>query len=215
MVKEKGTNNVNLTDLKKELNIKCDVLIDRIKNMLEISEINGKLYEKEKCFVFYNEDYYKNRELKRFVDDLFLKFNNETIGKILALYDSCIKNRTLNVNLLEIQNRIKDLKNFDEKQTTLFKVKVKELQIQVEYSKDYQKTLKSINIYIDVISEIPHAGSRITVALLKDPFIVNGLEIYKLEISEPKPKRIVTEKDFDHMAFVVKDNFENWRDLEL
>ncbi|GAF87832.1 unnamed protein product, partial [marine sediment metagenome] len=126
---ERKTNAIKIVELKKELDLKCKVLMDRIKNMIEISKLNAKLYDAEKCVLLYTDHYYKNKELKNFIDNKLLKLVvRERIGKILALYDSSIRNRTLSVNMLEIQNRINEL-NFEEIVRDQFNDKVKELQI--------------------------------------------------------------------------------------
>ena len=142
LTNEKRTNNVNVLDLKKELDLNCNIIIDRIKNLIEISKINGKLYENEKCVLVYTEAYYKNRELRNFIDNKLLKQNQETIGKILTLYDSSVRNKTLNVNMLELQNRIKDLIDFENILKTHFNYKLIELQIEINNRLEYIETAK-------------------------------------------------------------------------
>ena len=140
MINEKKTNNVNILDLKKELDLKCKVLMSRIKDLIEISKINGKLYENEKCLLVYTQDYYKNKELRNYIENKLLKLHKEMIGKVLALYDSSIRNRTLSVNMLELQNRINDLNNVDNSIYMEFNKKINELQIQSESRIEYKET---------------------------------------------------------------------------
>jgi len=149
MAVEKKTNNIKLDELKKELKISCKVLVKRLREMIEISKINGELYEEEKYFLIYSNNYYLNKELRNFIENKILKNNREKVGKVLALYDSSIRNRTLNVNMLELQNRIDDLEDFDEISLRKFKEKVIQLQINQEReenreTKDYfNSTIKN------------------------------------------------------------------------
>ncbi len=114
--------------------------MSRIKYLIEISKITGKLYEDEKCLLVYTDDYYKNKELRNYIDSKLLKLHKEIIGKVLALYDSSIRNRTLSVNMLELQNRIKDLNNVDNSIHLEFNKKINELQIQSESRVEYKDT---------------------------------------------------------------------------
>ena len=100
--------------------------------MIDISKINAELDEEEKSILVYTNYYYLNKELKNYIDNNLLKLNRERIGKILALYDSSIRNRTLNINMLELQNRIKDLRIFKDVLPKQFYEKVRELQINQE-----------------------------------------------------------------------------------
>lgn len=129
---EKKSNYVKLNDLKKDLNLSCKVLINKIKEMIDISKINAELDEDDKYLLVYTKDYYLNKELRNYIDNQLLKLNRERIGKILALYDSSIRKRTLNINMLELQNRIKDLKIFENIIPDQFNNKVNELQINQE-----------------------------------------------------------------------------------
>jgi hypothetical protein len=107
--------------------------------MIEISRINAELFEDKKCILLHTDHYYKNMELRNFLENKILKPNNEAIGKILALYDSSIKNKTLSINILEIQNRIEDLKGFEKRERERFKNKVEELDMTTS-RKEYIKT---------------------------------------------------------------------------
>ncbi len=132
MAVEKKTDNIKLVDLKDEVKLSCKVLINRLKDMIDISKINAELDEEEKSILVYTNYYYLNKELKNYIDNNLLKLNRERIGKILALYDSSIRNRTLNINMLELQNRIKDLRIFKDVLPKQFYEKVRELQINQE-----------------------------------------------------------------------------------
>ncbi|MCK4780299.1 MAG: hypothetical protein KAT57_08930, partial [Candidatus Lokiarchaeota archaeon] len=138
---EKKTNNIKLIDLKKEVKLSCKVLINRLKDMIDISKINAQLNEEDKSILVYTEYYYLNKELKNYIDNNLLKLNRERIGKILALYDSSIRNRTLNINMLELQNRIKDLRIFDDFLPNQFHEKVKELKI-IQEREEFLETKK-------------------------------------------------------------------------
>jgi hypothetical protein len=132
MAVEKKTNNIKLVDLKNEVKLSCKVLINRLKNMIDISKINAELNEEDKALLVYTDFYYLNRELKNYLDNQVLKSNREKIGKILALFDSSIRNRTLKINMLELQNRIKDLTIFNDILPKQFNKKVIELKLNQE-----------------------------------------------------------------------------------
>lgn len=131
---KKKTNNINIKDLKTELDLSCDLLMTKIREMIEISKLNAELLEDEKYILVHTVDYYKTKELRNFLDNQVLKIKREPIGKILALYDSCIRNRTLGVNALELQNRINELTNFKKEILVQFSSKTNELQIDEERS---------------------------------------------------------------------------------
>ncbi|MHA1467657.1 MAG: hypothetical protein ACTSP6_06205, partial [Promethearchaeota archaeon] len=214
---EKRTNSVNVLDLKKELNLNCNILIDRIKNLIEISKINGKLYENEKCILVYTEAYYKNRELRNFIDNKLLKQNQETIGKILTLYDSSVRNRTLNVNMLELQNRINDLIDFENILKAQFNNKLTELQIEInsrleyiETAKYFESIINNNRIAIVTISNNLELFNKIHV-LIEQMFsdLTNILLLnYKKNIEDiGRPK--------ERSYIKIKESCENkWYDLE-
>ncbi|MFX1305040.1 MAG: hypothetical protein ACFE9X_16920 [Promethearchaeota archaeon] len=129
MAIEKKTNYIKLIDLKNEIKLSCKVLINRLRDMIDISKINAKLNEEEKSILVFTDDYYLNKELKNYTDNNILKLNRERIGKILALYDSSVRNRTLKTNILELENRINDLRIFENVLPKQFYEKVKTLQI--------------------------------------------------------------------------------------
>ncbi len=132
MIIEKKTDHIDLVDLKKELKLSCKVLINRLKDIIDISKINAELDEDDKSLLVFTDFYYSNKELRNYIDNNLLKLNRERIGKILALYDSSIRNRTLNTNMLELQNRIKDLQIFKEIIPKQFYDKLNELGINKE-----------------------------------------------------------------------------------
>ncbi len=154
---KKKTNIVKLTDLKNETKLSCKILINKLKDMIDISKINAELNERDKTVLVYTDSYYLNKELQNYVDNNILKLNRERIGKILALYDSSIRNRTLNVNILELKNRIKDVKIFDDVIPQQFNEKVKELQVNqerddfIEIKKNFESILKNNKIAINKI----------------------------------------------------------------
>jgi len=129
MSNEKNTDKIDIKKLASKLDIKCKAIIPRIKNLIEISKLQGDLFEDKKELIVHTEEYYKGRELKNYVENRILKQTQESIGKFLALYDSCIKNKTLGVNLLEIQNRIEDLSKLEETVNQKYDVKIKELNV--------------------------------------------------------------------------------------
>jgi len=77
----------------------------------------------------HNDDYYKNKELNTYIDTKLLKLLQEKIGKILALYDSGVRNKKLAVNILELENRIKEYSDLENKIRIQYEDKVNQLQI--------------------------------------------------------------------------------------
>ncbi len=148
MANEKNTNNIKVKEVANELDIKCKVIMNTVKQLIETSKFDGQLYEEKKCIVVYNEDFYKNRDLKNFMNNTLLKQIGETYGKILALYDSSIKNRTLSVNTLELQNRIADLEKFQDQIKVQFNTKVTELNIH-QNRNDFKEIKKNIDTTIE------------------------------------------------------------------
>ncbi|MHA2005891.1 MAG: prenyltransferase/squalene oxidase repeat-containing protein [Promethearchaeota archaeon] len=147
MAIEKNTNNIKLDDLKEDLKISCKVLIKRIKDMIIISKINADLNENEKMILVYTDFYHLDKELRNYLDNHLLKLNRERVGKILALYDSSIRNLTLNTNMLELQNRINELRIFDEVLPKKFYDKVNKLQL----NQDREEYLNTKNYFDSVI----------------------------------------------------------------
>ena len=148
VAEEIKTDHINITDLERDIGIKRKDLISRINDLIDISKINAYVNQEENHVLLYTEYYYKNKELRNFIDSQLLKLNRETVGKLLALYDSSIRKRTLNINMLELQNRINDL-HLEEQLRDQFNKKVLELQIQIESRQEYNETKK----YLDSIIE--------------------------------------------------------------
>ncbi|MBY9006054.1 MAG: hypothetical protein KGD63_04790 [Candidatus Lokiarchaeota archaeon] len=144
-----GSNYVSIKDLAKRLNIKYKEATDRIKGMIEISQISGEIKDDENFVLIYTNHYYKNKELRNFIYNQIAKYSNETIGKTLSLYDSCIKNRTLGINMFELSNRIKDLENFDKEIQEKFEHKIKELGINIEDRKESKETKDYFNSIVN------------------------------------------------------------------
>jgi hypothetical protein len=157
MTIEKKTNTINLVDLKDEVKLSCKVLINKLKDMIEISKINAEINEKDKQILVYTDDYYLNKQLKNYIDKNLLKLNRDRIGKILALYDSSIRNGTLSINMLELQNRINDLRIFKDVLPKQFYEKVRELQINqdredfIEIKEDFESILENERVAINKI----------------------------------------------------------------
>ena len=147
MALAKKTNNIKLIDLRDELKLSCKILIKKVKNMIDISMINAEINEENKFVLVYTEDYYRNKELNNYLENHLLKDIREKIGKILALYDSSIRNRTLNINMLELQNRVKDLKKFEEILYAEFSDKARELQINQERY-EYIETKSDLDVIL-------------------------------------------------------------------
>ncbi|MHA2430506.1 MAG: hypothetical protein ACXACC_05660, partial [Promethearchaeota archaeon] len=97
--------------------------------MIEFSKIEGDLNEEKKSMLVHNDDYYKNKELNTYIDTKLLKLLQEKIGKILALYDSGVRNKKLTVNILELVNRIKEYSDLENKIRIQYEEKVNQLQI--------------------------------------------------------------------------------------
>ncbi len=125
----KNTDKVDIKDLADKLNLKCKMLIPRIKEMMNISKLQGSLVEEKKYLIVYTEHYYKKKELQNYVENKLLKEIQDSLGKFIALYDSCVKNNTLSINIVEIQNRLEDLMHFEKKYLNLYENKVLQLKI--------------------------------------------------------------------------------------
>jgi hypothetical protein len=67
--------------------------------------------------------------LNTYIDTKLLKLHQEKIGKILALYDSGVRNKKLAVNILELENRIKEYADLENKVRIQYEAKVNQLQI--------------------------------------------------------------------------------------
>lgn len=73
---------------------------------------------------------------------------------------------------------------------------------------DYKNAQKELESFMDILREIPHAGRMLTIGKLKKPIDINGFTIDRLELSEPKPKKTVKARNFDHFSFTVGDNLD-------
>ncbi|MFX1568375.1 MAG: hypothetical protein ACFFCV_08400, partial [Promethearchaeota archaeon] len=216
---EKRTNHIKLDDLKKEVKLSCKILINKLKNMIDISKINAELDEKEKIILVYTEYYYLNKELKNFIDNNLLKLNRERIGKILALYDSSIRNRTLNINMLELQNRIKDLRIFKDVLPKRFYEKVKELNINqereefLETRKYFESTLENERNAINKIKKNLKKFNK-TYNFIEQQFNSLNLELREysakvLKKSEDYENYIKIQETFEHEKQIFKDRLRH------
>ncbi|MFX1395076.1 MAG: hypothetical protein ACFFAH_16100, partial [Promethearchaeota archaeon] len=212
LINERKTNTIKVLELKKELGLKCSVLMDRIKEMIEISKLKAKLYEAEKCVLIFTQEYYKTKELKNFIDNKLLKLGRERIGKILALYDSSIRNRTLDVNMLELRNRINEL-NFEEIIRVEFNKKVKELQIDqtrmefIEINNYFESVIENNKLAIKTIQ------SNLRLFVNKQNIITQEFNNLKSELNENYSKIFEEiEKSHEESYLKVKESFNNkWR----
>ncbi|MFX0105370.1 MAG: hypothetical protein ACFE75_07760, partial [Candidatus Hodarchaeota archaeon] len=208
MAIEKKTNNIKLVDLKHDLNLSCKVLIKRLKNMIEISKINAELNEDDKYVLVFTDYYYLNKEFKYFIDNQLLKSNREKIGKILALFDSSIRNRTLNVNMLELQNRIKDLTIFDDSLLKQFSEKVIALQLNqereeyIETKKYFESVLENDKIAISNIKKSLELFNKM------QTFIEKQFNVLNIELKEYSTKIFKDTERYDNYI-KIQENFEN------
>ncbi|MBY8986771.1 MAG: hypothetical protein KGD65_16985, partial [Candidatus Lokiarchaeota archaeon] len=179
---EEHTDTINIKKLSDKLKIKCKAIIPRIRDMIEVSKLQGDLLEDRKELIVHTEAYHKNRELKNFTENRIIKQTQETVGKLLALYDSCIKNKTLGVNLLEIQNRINDLSDLKESINDQYNTKIHELNI----DQNRIENMELINTLKAIISnnELAILNIKENLALFKELqiFIVDVLDNVKIEI---------------------------------
>ncbi|MFW9881537.1 MAG: hypothetical protein ACFFG0_51385, partial [Candidatus Thorarchaeota archaeon] len=184
MAIEKKTNNINLKDLKDDVNLSCKVLIKKLKDMIDISKINGELNENDKTILIYTDFYYLNKELINYLENQLLKLNRERIGKILTLYDSSIRNLTLNNNMLELQNRISDLSVFEEILPKKFYDKVNDLQMDQER----QEFLETKDYFESIIENDKNAMYQISINLNLFNSMQNSIEqqyeLLKKELKE-------------------------------
>jgi len=184
MAVEKKTNNIRLMDLKDDVKLSCKVLIKRLKDMIDISKINAELNENDKTILIYTDFYYLNKELRNYIENQLLKLNRERVGKILALYDSSIRNLNLNTNMLELQNRISDLRVFEEVIPKKFYDKVNELQI----NQERQEFLETKEYFESIIENDRNAMNKISINLnlfnSMQNFIEQRYNSLKIELKE-------------------------------
>ena len=182
MSEEENTDKIDIKKLADKLKLKCKTIIPRIKDLIEVSKLQGELLEDKKELIVHTEAYHKNKELKNFTENRILKQTQERIGHLLALYDSCIKNKTLGVNSLEIQNRIKDLSDFKESINNKFNSKIKELNVD-EKRIEITELINNINTIINN-NELAIEKIEENLALFKDLefFIGNEYSALKIDI---------------------------------
>jgi len=182
------TDTINIKKLADKLKLKCKVIIPRIRDMIDVSKLQGVLLEDKKELIVHTEAYHKNRELTNFTENRIIKQTQEAVGKLLALYDSCIKNKTLGVNVLEIQNRINDLSDLKESITVQYNTKIKELNV----DENRLENLELIKNLKTVINNNENAILNIkdNLILFKELqiFIIDVLEDVKIEIKNQLTK---------------------------
>ena len=182
MSEEENTDKIDIKKLADKLKLKCKVVIPRIKELIDVSKLQGDLLEDKKELIVHTDAYHKNRELKNYTENRILKQTQDKVGQLLALYDSCIKNKTLGVNFLEIQNRINDMSNFKKFINDQYNLKVKELNVDEkrlenrELSNNIIAIVKNNELAIEKINE--------NLLLFKDleSFMVNEFNALKIEI---------------------------------
>ena len=195
MSKEENTDKIDIKKLAGKLDLKCKAVIPRIKNLIEISKLQGDLFEDKKELIVHTEEYYRSRELKNYVENRILKQTQESIGKFLALYDSCIKNKTLGVNLLEIQNRIDDLSKLEETVNKLYDVKIKELNVD-EARIENMELKKGVNSII--------SNNRLAIENIKQNLIVFN-ELLNFISSEYNALQIEINNQFDKISENIEE----------
>jgi hypothetical protein len=206
--RETGTDSVSLKDIAKDLDLKCKDVINRLKNMIEISNFSGKINENDKYVLVFTDYYYKNKELLNYVDNSLLKYHNETVGKIIALYESCIKNRTMSVNLLEITNRLNDLKDFETNLRKKFNKKVEELDIQINKRKEYQETKEHFeNLIENATTAIKNISEKLKLFKKLQNIIFQEYNELKIEITQ-KYNKIQNEIDSFSSHTKIRDYFD-------
>ena len=205
MALAKKTNTIKLIDLRDELKLSCKILIKKVKDMIEISKINAELNEENKSVLVYTEDYYQNKELNNYLENHLLKENREKIGKVLALYDSSIRNRTLNINMLELQNRIKDLNEFEGILFAKFSDKVRELQINQERY-EYIEIKSDLDVIL-VNSKAAIENIKINLNLFNDVqnFIDQQFISLKIELKEYYSRVYKEAENFEKYLKIQQD----------
>jgi hypothetical protein len=182
MSEKENSDKIDIKKLADKLKLKCKVIIPRIKEMIDGSKLQGDLFEDKKELIVHTDAYHKNRELKNFTENRILKQTQEKIGKLLALYDSCIKNKTLGINSLEIQNRINDLSDFKDTVNSQYRIKIKELHVDekrienMELSNAINAIIKNNELAIEKIRE----NLRLFKGL--ESFIVNEFNALKIDL---------------------------------
>ncbi|MFX1360461.1 MAG: hypothetical protein ACFFDL_03890 [Promethearchaeota archaeon] len=194
--KEKKTNKVDIRELANKLNLKCKAVIPLIKEMIEFSKIEGDLNEEKKLMVVHNDAYYKNKELNTYIDTKLLKFHQEKIGKILALYDSGVRNKKLAVNILELQNRITEYSDLEKKIRIQYEDKVNQLKITEEREEN-----------LNTKKELENILTNGKMAIQKIKANLNFFNEFQIFISE---EYNVLTLDFVNNLIKVFENIENF-----
>jgi len=109
----------------------------------------------------------------------------------------------------KIKNYSEKAVNVVKKHVDVSKIKFDHINYQTTSSDYYEKIIKDLSEEIEVIKEIPHSGRRLTIAKIKKPFMLNGFEIDRIEISEPKPSRKISIAEPNHCAFYFLENYSN------
>jgi len=208
MAIENKTNVIKLADLKDEVKLSCKVIINRLKEMIDISKINAELNEEEKFILVYTEYYYLNKEIKNYIDNQLLKLNRERIGKILALYDSSIRNRTLNVNMLELQNRINELRIFDDYFPNQFYEKVKELRINQEREEFLETKKQFESILENERTAINNIKNNLSLFNKKQTFIEKQFTTLNVKLREYANKVFTKVEGYDNYI-KIQEIFES------
>jgi len=208
MCDEGNSDKIDLKDLSDKLSLKCKALIPIIKEMLEISKLQGDLHEDDKYIIIHTKDYYKNKELKSFIENKLFKANQAKIGKILALYDSSIKNKTLFTNTLEIQNKIEDLTQFEKSLRFQFNSKVRELEIDEDRIENIQIKKEVENVIENNSSVIK--GIQVNLKLFNgiQNFIGNEYNNLKF-ILEKEFKRVHDDTETNYSYIKLRDILDN------
>ena len=207
MAIEKKTNNIKLIDLKNDLKLSCKIIIKRIKEMIDISKINAELNEEDKFIIVYSDYYYLNKELNNYLENQLLKENRERIGKVLALYDSSIRNRTLSINMLELQNRIKDVMIFKEDLPKQFLKKVDDLKINQE-REEFLETKNNLESLLEN-DKIAMVNIKLNLNLFNEMqnFIEQKFNTLNIELRDYSTK--VFKKAGNHENYLkIQENFE-------
>ena len=207
MTLAKKTNSIKLIDLRDEVKLSCKELIKKVKGMIDISKINAGFNDEDKSVLIYTEDYYKNKELNNYLENHLLKENREKVGKILALYDSSIRNRTLNINMLELQNRINDLKKFEVSIYIKFSEKVKELQINQER---YENIETKSNLDVFLVNNkvaVENINNNLNLFNNVQDFIDQQFNSLKIELKEYYSKVHKEIENFENYL-KIQQNFE-------
>lgn len=203
--REENSDTIDIKELSNKINIKCKLLIPKLKDLIEIAKIQGDLFEDKKELLVHTEEYYKNKELRNFVEKKILKAYQEAVGKILALYDSCIKNKTLGVNTLEIQNRISDVRNLEVLMNNQIKNKVKELNIDEKRSENIALKQDIDSIISNNKLALENIGKNLTIFKELQIFIDQEYSVVKLELEKIYTKIL---------EFVVKiETYDKLREL--